>query len=124
VAHERALADKQRKEEEARSRDRWAHRAEMLPSASSHLEDLNRYVDVSLNISSSILPPVADARSDRVDVSRNQPQSNPSLNASPIVPAVPEPMGSSVPPSGPGLNLPSAKVADNSFAKFKGSCMN
>jgi hypothetical protein len=71
VARERALADKRRKEEEACSRDRWAHRSEMLPGASSHLEDMNRSIDVSLNNSSSIPPPMAATRSDRVDVSLN-----------------------------------------------------
>jgi hypothetical protein len=96
----------------------------MLPDASSHLEDLNRSIDVSLNNSSSIPPPIATVGSDRGDASLNQPQSVSSLNISPIVTAVPDPVWSSVPPSGLGLNLPTAKPTDNRFTKFKGSCMH
>jgi hypothetical protein len=88
------------------------------------MEDLNRSIDVSLTTSSSIPPPVAAAGSDRVDVSLNEPQSLSSLNVSPIAPTMPEPVGSSVPPPGLGLNLLGAKAADNRFTKFKGSCMN
>jgi hypothetical protein len=105
----------------------------MLPGASSHLEDLHRSADVSLNNSSSVPPSVAAAGSDRVDVSLNQNQSAPSLNqhqsvpslnASPIPPVLPEPVGSTVPPPVIGLNVSTAKAADNRFIKFKGSCMN
>jgi hypothetical protein len=124
VARERAPADKRRKEDEARARERWAHRSEMLPGASSHLEDLHRSIDVSLNTSSSIPHPVAAAGSDRVEVSLNQQQSVSSLNVSPLAPAVPEPVGSSVPPPALGLNVTGSKAADTRFIKFKGSCMN
>jgi hypothetical protein len=96
----------------------------MLRGAFSHLEDLHRSVDVSLNTSSSIPPAVAAAGSDRVEVSLNQQQSISSLNASPIAPVVPDPVGSSVPPPVLGLNVTGSKAADSRFIKFKGSCMN
>jgi hypothetical protein len=96
----------------------------MLSGASSHLEDLNRSIDVSLNNSPSILPTIAAVGSYRGDASMNQPQSVSSLNIAPIANAVPDPMGSSVPPSGLGLNQPTAKSTDTRFTKFKGSCMH
>jgi hypothetical protein len=77
-----------------------------------------------LNTSSSIPPPVAIAGSDRVEVSLNQQQSGSSLNISPLDPAVPESVGSSVPPPIPCLNVTGPKAANNRFIKFKGSCLN
>jgi hypothetical protein len=105
----------------------------MLPGDSSHGEDLHRSVDVSLNNSSSIPPSIAAAGSDRVDASLdqnqsvpslNQQQSVPSLNVPPVPPVLPEPVGYSVPPPVLGLNVSTARAADNRFVKFKGSCMN
>jgi hypothetical protein len=85
---------------------------------------MNRSIDISLNNSSSIPSPIAAAGSDREDVSLNQPQSVSSLNISPTIAVVPDPVGSSVPPPGLGLNKPAAKTSDNRFTEFKGSCMN
>ncbi|KAK1570145.1 hypothetical protein QYE76_027234 [Lolium multiflorum] len=133
LARERALADKRRLEDEARVRDRWAHRAEMLPGESSHGEDPLRSADVSMNNSSSILPSIAAAGSDRgvaslaqnqSALSLNQQQPVPSSNVPPVPNVLPEPVGSSVPLPVLGLNTSTARATDNRFAKFKGSCMN
>ncbi|KAK1683393.1 hypothetical protein QYE76_044241 [Lolium multiflorum] len=55
---------------------------------------------------------VAAVGSDRGDVSMSQPLSVASLNAASKATAGPDRMGSSVPPSGAGLNLPAANTVD------------
>jgi hypothetical protein len=51
LARERALAEKHCLEEEARARDRWAHRPEMQPGSSINPSSCSRSSDVSRNTS-------------------------------------------------------------------------
>jgi hypothetical protein len=96
----------------------------MRPGASSHLEDLNRSIDVSQNTSSSIPIPVAAAGSGRAEIGQSQQQSGSSLHISPVAPVLHDPVGSSVPPPASTVLITGAKAADNRFKQFKGSCIN
>lgn len=99
VACERALAEKNRKEEEMRARDRWAHRAEMAPATSSNPTPA-RSVDVSPNTSSMIPSPSVIAADLGVDPQVQSKKSAGVIDDSSLS-SVLELAGSSVPPSAP-----------------------
>jgi hypothetical protein len=96
-----------------RARDRWAHRAEMIPGASSNPTSA-RSVDVSLITSS--LPSSNAVAADVVAVApqiQTQTRSGVVADNSQSLVSLPEPVGSSVPPTAPASLVPAGRKVDN-----------